>query len=185
MSIWRRRHADTGTCKPRRAFKENECKWPMRRACRRARLRKITWHVLRHTFASHLVMSGVPLKAVQELMGHATNRDDVALLASEHRGRAQRGAVARSAWQFHGNGNHPVGQRTKRREREWGRRESNPANSTIWALYHCGISHKSAIRRGRWVARVPYLAWRTAIRRVAWTNGTMAVPRREKQQMGI
>jgi integrase len=72
MSIWRRRHADTGTCKPRRAFKENECKWPMRRACRRARLRKITWHVLRHTFASHLVMSGVPLKAVQELMGHTT-----------------------------------------------------------------------------------------------------------------
>src|SRR5712671_1016032 len=48
----------------------------------------------------------------------------------------------------------------------------------IWALYHQGISHQSAIRRGRWVARVRYHAWRTAIPRLAWTNGTMAVPRR-------
>src|SRR5229473_6784327 len=48
----------------------------------------------------------------------------------------------------------------------------------IWALYHHGISHKSAIRRGRWVTRVRYHAWRAAIPRVTWTNGTMAVPRR-------
>ena len=45
---------------------------PIWRACKRAGLRPISWHVLRHTFASHLVMRGVPLKAVQELMGHAT-----------------------------------------------------------------------------------------------------------------
>lgn len=41
-------------------------------ACRRAELRWVSWHVMRHTFASHLAMCGVPLKAVQELMGHAT-----------------------------------------------------------------------------------------------------------------
>lgn len=51
---------------------KGECKWPLWRACKRAGIRRIGWHVLRHTFASHLVMRGAPLKAVQELLGHAT-----------------------------------------------------------------------------------------------------------------
>src|SRR5206468_684243 len=53
-----------------RGLLENECKWPVWRTCKRAGLREIGWHALRHTFASHLVMRGVPLKAVQELLGH-------------------------------------------------------------------------------------------------------------------
>lgn len=53
-------------------FTHTAAKWPLWRACRRAGLRLVQWHVLRHTFASHLVMRGVPLKAVQELLGHAT-----------------------------------------------------------------------------------------------------------------
>lgn len=44
----------------------------MGRLCKTAGLRRIGWHTLRHTFASHLAMRGVPLPAIKELLGHAT-----------------------------------------------------------------------------------------------------------------
>jgi len=39
-------------------------------ALERAGIEGVTWHTLRHTFASRLVMRGVNLTAVQLLMGH-------------------------------------------------------------------------------------------------------------------
>ena len=38
----------------------------------KAKIPDFSWHCLRHTFCSRLVMAGVPLKTVQELMGHKT-----------------------------------------------------------------------------------------------------------------
>ncbi|MGB7220094.1 MAG: tyrosine-type recombinase/integrase [Vicinamibacterales bacterium] len=40
------------------------------RAARRANLRNVGVHVLRHTFCSHLAMRGAPTRAIQELAGH-------------------------------------------------------------------------------------------------------------------
>ncbi|RJS14633.1 site-specific integrase [Corallococcus sp. H22C18031201] len=49
---------------------------PLGRALRAAGITRtagvIGWHDLRHTYGSHLAMKGVPLKVIQELMGHAT-----------------------------------------------------------------------------------------------------------------
>ncbi len=48
---------------------QNPRKW-FDTAVKNAQLREFTWHCLRHTFASRLVMMGVDLRTVQELMGH-------------------------------------------------------------------------------------------------------------------
>jgi integrase len=69
---------------------KGQCKHPLWRACKQAGIRRIGWHVLRHTFASHLVMCGVPLITVRDLMGHTTIKmtERYAHLAPDLRARA-------------------------------------------------------------------------------------------------
>nr|WP_075306128.1 tyrosine-type recombinase/integrase [Hyalangium minutum] len=50
---------------PPSSLKNDACRDTLLRAHKRAGLRPIGWHTMRHTFAGHWVMRGVPLKAVQ------------------------------------------------------------------------------------------------------------------------
>jgi len=48
---------------------------PVKQACQQAKIcPPISFHILRHTYASHLVMSGVPLEVVSNVLGHADVR---------------------------------------------------------------------------------------------------------------
>lgn len=77
-----------------RTRSESSCGTAMGRIAKAAGLdEEVTWHTLRHTYASWLVMRNVPLSAVQELLGHASIRqtERYAHLAP---GFAQHAAVA-------------------------------------------------------------------------------------------
>jgi len=47
---------------------------PMRAACKAANIRPAGYHTLRHTWASHAVMKGVPLLVVAKQLGHRDTR---------------------------------------------------------------------------------------------------------------
>jgi integrase len=55
-----------------RVFKVRDPRQSYRHAVRRAKLDDVTFHTLRHTFASWAMMRGASLKELQELLGHAS-----------------------------------------------------------------------------------------------------------------
>jgi len=70
----------------------------MRRAADRAGLKGASWHTLRYTCASRLVMRGVSLRIVQAILGHASIRQTeiYAHLAPGY-ARSRRGSATRGA----------------------------------------------------------------------------------------
>jgi integrase len=84
-----------------------ECKWPLYRACEGARLRRIGWHVLRHTFCSQLAMQGAQPSAIQRLAGHTTLRmTERYMHLSPH--------VTRDAVKLLDRGAHPVPKKSRK-----------------------------------------------------------------------
>jgi len=82
----------------------------LKRACRRAGLRRIRWHDLRHSFGSQLAMAAVPLRQVQAWMGHSTIQMTMRYAHLAPNGGAEHIATLDSpvtnAPAEHGRGNH-------------------------------------------------------------------------------
>jgi len=56
------------------AWVRDHQKDPIAEACDLAKIKPANFHVLRHTWASHAVMNGVPLLLVAKNLGHSTTR---------------------------------------------------------------------------------------------------------------
>jgi integrase len=70
--------------------------WPMAAACERARIEpRVSFHALRHTYASLAVMNGAPLPVIAAALGHTTTRmsERYAHLARSYVGDAIRAAA--------------------------------------------------------------------------------------------
>ena len=53
---------------------KSEQKRPMDAACEAAAIKEVTFHILRHTYASHAVMNGMPIAVLSEHLGHKDTR---------------------------------------------------------------------------------------------------------------
>jgi site-specific recombinase XerD len=64
-------HIDLVRCKPDRPLNRSALAFVVREVGRRAKIANVSPHVLRHSFATHLLERGADIRAIQELLGHA------------------------------------------------------------------------------------------------------------------
>jgi integrase len=57
-----------------KAWQTSEQKRPMDAACESAKIEGVTFHILRHTYASHSVMNGMPIEVLAKNLGHKDTR---------------------------------------------------------------------------------------------------------------
>jgi site-specific recombinase XerD len=51
-------------------WQESEQQRPMEAACEVAKIEGCTMHILRHTYASHAIMDGMPIEVLSKQLGH-------------------------------------------------------------------------------------------------------------------
>ena len=61
----------------------------LKKACRKAELRDVTWHTFRHTFASRLTREGADLVTVKELLGHSSINVTMRYAHTNHEAKAR------------------------------------------------------------------------------------------------
>jgi integrase len=57
-----------------KAWSDSAQKRPMDAACKKAKLDHVTFHILRHTYASLLAMNGASMRFIADQLGHKTTR---------------------------------------------------------------------------------------------------------------
>ena len=74
--------------------KRTDCKKSFLTAMKKADIEDFSFHDLRHTFASHLVMAGVPLLTVARTLGSQRHRHDETLfpLVAQSQGKCSQSA---------------------------------------------------------------------------------------------
>ena len=55
-------------------WKKSEQQRPMNEACQNAKIEQVTFHILRHTYASHLAMNQTPMRVIADQLGHKDTR---------------------------------------------------------------------------------------------------------------